>query len=658
MKKNILYAALFALTTSTYALGLGGMTVESSLDQPFKAEIELIDVSSAVLGSIKVGLADPENFERLDIQPVAALSLLTFNIEKNNRGKFVIKVQSTERMSEPYMRIVIDLIWPEGQLYKAYTVLLDPPGYKLVSSLAQSSPTYYKQTAVDHEPGVIDKTVTTVVTHNHMQLNDMKKKALYGPTIINENVWQIAQRYKASELLLPQVVLAIVGANPDAFTDGNLNGLKVGVQLIVPATKVIQQVPSDLATEEVMAHDKAWNEKTTINHVITPPYLGTSVMQENLPKEQSVVPAIPQLPDEHLTASDETTILPAINQVQTPDLKSTKADTFGPSIAKITEAVKKLNSQSTEEFREVQDENKKLQQQLDQRDKDIDLIRKQMQILMKEKQAGADKISVSSPVPHASNFWLFTFLLLIAAGGGGTYYWYVNHREQEAGETSNLEEAPVDAEHNHVINTDEDQLGRQQELHIEEAHTDSVVEFLSSSQDVPETSSVPENKIIQEVTDSGIDYTKTDIETSLQLEQPSEVQPKDSASEPSALEFFVEPNEEATSEVAEPQQLSCENDKTLTNEYGSNSETKVEANQSIELQNNVSDTVLEVDDNNETSNPLKSKQAFDTLLALAKTYISMGDFESAKYALNEVLEHGSESQQEEAKPLLEEIKDK
>ncbi|KTD19373.1 FimV protein [Legionella israelensis] len=55
------------------------------------------------------------------------------------------------------------------------------------------------------------------------------------------------------------------------------------------------------------------------------------------------------------------------------------------------------------------------------------------------------------------------------------------------------------------------------------------------------------------------------------------------------------------------------------------------------------------------SDPLKSKEALDTLLALANTYISMGDIESARQSLEEVVEHGSDKQQTEAKRLLKDL---
>lgn len=63
------------------------------------------------------------------------------------------------------------------------------------------------------------------------------------------------------------------------------------------------------------------------------------------------------------------------------------------------------------------------------------------------------------------------------------------------------------------------------------------------------------------------------------------------------------------------------------------------------------------DENNNLSN-LKNTKALDTLIALAKTYMGMEDTESALHSLNEVLEHGTESQKEEAQRLINEIKGK
>lgn len=458
MKKNALHIALLALTfpMSLFAIGLGEMTIESSLDQPFLAEIELIDVGSAPLIGIKVGVADPENFERIGLVPIAALSLLQFKIEKNDQGKVVIKVQSLERMTEPYMELVVDLTWPTGQLYKAYTVLLDPPGYQLVSSKAQSSPTYYKKARGRRtEPGVINKAEVTVVEHHPVNLNDKKKKTTYGPTLINDNLWQIAQRYKTSELILPQVVLAIVGANPDAFKEGNLNGLIVGMRLVVPATQEIALIPAELATQEVMAHDNAWNKKTTINHVLTPPYM--SGQKDNPGPEShttssnvSQIPSIPKFTLKTIGSSkvslpkliSTNLAIPVVNTYQTqpnqkPPLNLEQDATIKTEISITTaavESVRESNALLMEQLHLLQDQNKKLQVQLDKRDKEMMLIQSQLQVMMKERLAVASHANTIPSNDHSSSLCPLLLLLFLAAGGGGLAYWYFKLREQEHNE--------------------------------------------------------------------------------------------------------------------------------------------------------------------------------------------------------------------------------
>lgn len=456
---------------SLNAIGLGEMTVKSSLDQPFLAEIELIDVGSAPLVGIKVGVADPENFHQIGLERVAALSLLNFKIEKNVKGKIVIKIQSIERMTEPYMELVVDLTWPNGQLYKAYTVLLDPPGYQLVSTRAQSSPTYYKKVTEHHtESGVINKKVITEVQHNPVALKDNKNKTTYGPTVTNENVWQIAQRYKTSEIILPQVVLAIVGANPDAFKDGNLNGLKIGIRLVIPATREIMQVPAELATEEVMAHDKAWNEKSPINHVLSPPYMNGQTISPvpqinaNSPAKNSEIPTIPkfttiqkitptpmQLP-KFLFPNPVVPVVSANQQpVQTNKTQNLERDSNIKAEISITtaavETVRESNAVLMEQLHLLQEQNKKLQMQLEKRDKEMEVIRKQMQLMMKQRLAVASQANSSLTNNQSSNLWPLWLLLVVAAGGGGFAYWYFRHREQEIRDEPYLTSTPVEAKH-------------------------------------------------------------------------------------------------------------------------------------------------------------------------------------------------------------------
>lgn len=422
---------------SLYGFGLGKMTIKSALDQPFLAEIELIDIPSVALSDVKVSLADPENFQQIGFERAPVLALLSFSIGKNPQGKDVIKVQSVERMSEPYIELVIDLIWPKGQLYKAYTILLDPPGYQLVSSTIQGSPTHYKHSSNYNasEPGVINKTVLSGDTHhNASPVGPLKDKSTYGPSIANENVWQIAQRYKTSDLILPQVVLAIVGSNPEAFTTGNLNGLKVGRRLLIPSTKEIMQVPAQLATSEAMAHDNAWNSKTAIDHVLAPPYIGAQPVVDKPISASVVTPvsdarSIIQLSQDNAPAS----VIQADKQ---------KTDNFQPHIkeqlttsqaeisiaAAAIESIREANSSLVDQLHVVQKQNKNLELQLKKSNSELNSLRSQMKLLIKQRQGFFSDGAATETDASSSSIWPY-FLLLLAASGGSFAYWYVRRRD-------------------------------------------------------------------------------------------------------------------------------------------------------------------------------------------------------------------------------------
>ncbi len=423
MKQKVLHAALLALMTplSLYGMGLGQMTVKSALDQLFIAEVELIDVGSTPLSSIKVGVADPDHFEEVGANRAAVLSLLNFKIDRNVSGKTMVYIYSQERIVEPFMELVIDLTWPKGQVYKAYNILLDPPGYHLSTHIKGGRTYYSKITHRYREPGANDQTIMSSVSHQQDRTQANKKESSYGPTVSKESVWQIAQRYKTSSIILPQVVLAIVGANPDAFTNGNLNGLKVGVRLSIPATQVMALVPADLATSEVMAHDKAWNEKTAIDHLLLPPYTTAPKSTQTTEKAPVGADSLPNLAP--ITEIVPTPVLPATSS------KQTITDQTLPLV--INAAVSGSHVQAPSVVQESQIPKLPLDQLT--------------QAPKKAKKTGVPpavkKTKPITPVPeHASSLPLYLIASLLGAGFLGLALWYF--RRQRHGVTDDtVEEA-------------------------------------------------------------------------------------------------------------------------------------------------------------------------------------------------------------------------
>ena len=125
---------------NAFAIGLGDMKVLSSLNQSFDAEIALIDVGDIPLSNIKASLATADDYERVGLERSFDLNTLTFVVERNRQGRAVIHVRSTDRVSEPFLQLLIDLAWAKGQLFREYDVLLDPPDYQLASRIQTKIP--------------------------------------------------------------------------------------------------------------------------------------------------------------------------------------------------------------------------------------------------------------------------------------------------------------------------------------------------------------------------------------------------------------------------------------------------------------------------------------------------------------------------------------
>ncbi|MCP1444046.1 FimV-like protein [Pseudomonas sp. GGS8] len=109
------------------ALGLGEITQHSALNQPFSADIALLDVGGLGEGELSVSLATAEEFSRAGVERVFFLNNLKFTpILRGNRN--LIRVTSSKPVKEPFLNFLVQLNQPNGRLLREYTVLIDPPG--------------------------------------------------------------------------------------------------------------------------------------------------------------------------------------------------------------------------------------------------------------------------------------------------------------------------------------------------------------------------------------------------------------------------------------------------------------------------------------------------------------------------------------------------
>lgn len=109
------------------AVGLGGLALHSTLNEPFHAEVKLLNLGNVGVDEVIVSFASLEDFEKRKVEHFYFYSDFTFEVSVNG-GVPVVHIKSPRPIQEPYLGFILEARWPNGRLQREYTVLLDMPG--------------------------------------------------------------------------------------------------------------------------------------------------------------------------------------------------------------------------------------------------------------------------------------------------------------------------------------------------------------------------------------------------------------------------------------------------------------------------------------------------------------------------------------------------
>ncbi len=289
---RISLALVLFLSSEVWAIGLGDINLDSALNEPLRAEIELLSATQEELGSLKVSLASAETFQRYGIDRPFYLQDIAFNVTTGPNGP-VVQVRSRSPITEPFLTFLVEAEWSAGRLLREYTVLLDPPTYAppavqetpAVQAPRRATPTdsgrierqqpapqpqpepepqptYTPPTTSEPEPAPVpsyDDTPSYDEAPSYQQ-DSSYSTTPGGDVYVNrgDTLWGIAQRMRPdSRLTMNQTMLAIFAANPQAFS-GNINRLKAGASLRIPSADDVFQIARGDAFSEVKRQNDAW----------------------------------------------------------------------------------------------------------------------------------------------------------------------------------------------------------------------------------------------------------------------------------------------------------------------------------------------------------------------------------------------------------------
>src|SRR5581483_796626 len=148
-------ALLLVVPSAAFALGLGDIRLLSPLDQPLKAQIELLDATPEALQNLQVQLASQDTFARYGLSWPQFMSGVHVKTVRTADGKEVVELSSDEPVTDPVLTLLVEANWDRGHLIREYTVLLDPPVYMPNQSQAASAQVAPAATGTAHRAGEI-----------------------------------------------------------------------------------------------------------------------------------------------------------------------------------------------------------------------------------------------------------------------------------------------------------------------------------------------------------------------------------------------------------------------------------------------------------------------------------------------------------------------
>jgi pilus assembly protein FimV len=246
--------ALLLLPGISLALGLGDVHLNSPLNAPLDAEIELVNTTPEDLATLEAKLASKETFERYGLDWPQFMAGVTVTRDRSANGAHVLRIKSTETVTEPFLTLLIEATWGRGRLVREYTVLLDPPVF--APNSVQSAPVATPSTGTTQSTGQIARPAPEAAPSPAAP--SMAGGGDSYEVQRGDSLSAIARRLSSSTgARSDQLMVSIYRGNPGAF-EGDMNRLRAGAVLRIPSGDEVAAVSPSEASGEVRRLAGSW----------------------------------------------------------------------------------------------------------------------------------------------------------------------------------------------------------------------------------------------------------------------------------------------------------------------------------------------------------------------------------------------------------------
>lgn len=292
LPRLLLAGGLLALAGPVFALGLGRIEVRSQQGQPLLAEIPVVSSDPAELRQLQARLASPETFARIGLEPPrGVVSDLQFNVALDRSGRPVIRVTSAAPVTQEALTFLIEVDWGQGRLVREYSALVAVPDTVAAPAQptiqapvaapapsivrppvapVQAPPPPPQQAAAPTEPPASDAIATAPPNPTPAPTPARAAPPAAAAVAPGDALPAVRAGQTLSSIAAPladeagisvnQAMLLLLRTNPEAFIGGNLNLIRQGAVLRVPARDAWAQFSAAEANAVVREQVGQWRE--------------------------------------------------------------------------------------------------------------------------------------------------------------------------------------------------------------------------------------------------------------------------------------------------------------------------------------------------------------------------------------------------------------
>ena len=281
LKRNSTFTGRFALTgvaaaalclaaSSAWPLGLGRLQVQSALGEALRAEIDVTSLTPEETANLRVRVAPPESYRAAGVDYNPVLPGTQVELRRRPDGRPFLRLTSDRGVQEPFVDVILEMSWATGRLVREYTLLFDPPTTARAPAPVPApvanaagpamAPAAPVQADVPAAPRVAERRQVPAkvvaepsATREPKAVNPTAAGADEYRVKAGDSLSRIASRTQRAGVSLDQMLVSLYRGNPQAFVDNNMNRLKSGVVLSVPAAEAAKGVTPSEARQVIQA---------------------------------------------------------------------------------------------------------------------------------------------------------------------------------------------------------------------------------------------------------------------------------------------------------------------------------------------------------------------------------------------------------------------